>query len=466
MLHRIAIGIALCMLNTLSIAQTSEVARVYFDFDKSELKAEGRSALMNLPRQATCNYVVAGHTDSRGTNDYNQSLSENRMEEVRLFLLDNGFPAAQIESQFFGEEQPWRLGEDEESWRMNRRVDVLCTCPDEEPPAVEAPIEEFVDELLAMLDARPDTYFVKADRDTVLYLRKGGILSLSAGCFEVASPDAEIEIRVKEYYTLSDMVLGNLNTRWRDKPLESGGMAWIEVFADGKSTDLKPGAEYELRIPTEEVKADMGLWYGTSGSANDLGWLPTGPIGGGFNGSGNLAPRLGVKIPGKFKLFMHRMFNRSQWAYWQRVIKEQEAIEEGVPEDVEDIKDVNESVVKYYVLTPQRFGYINCDRYMNSGRKLVAVKTSLEMRSNVTAQLIIPSDKSIMPAYLMNQKIGFPNIPAGKSCELVAFKVEDGDYFLGRKSFSADGEGEVEIEEWEQLDVEGLKARIKELDNA
>lgn len=468
MLHRIAIGIAFCMLQSLVFCQDKQTVRVYFDYDKYELGAEGRRELLKLPQDRPCTFIVSGHTDSRGTNAYNQNLSKNRMEEVRLFLLDNGATPDRLESHFYGEEAPWKKGEDEKSWKMNRRVDVECLCPEKIEETTEKLVEESVDELLALLEGAPSTYFVTPNRDTTLYLEKGGILHLKANSLDGDFKEgAEVEIRVKEYYTLGDMVLGNLNTRWKDKPLESGGMVWVEVLLDGEPVDLKPEARYKLEIPVKGLKKEgMGLYYGSGSPNANLTWSP-GQLFGPMIGGG-LAPRLATgKMPGRFRLFLQSIFNRDQWAYWQEIKKQQEEIS-SLPDSIDNVasmSEVSREAIEYYVLQPKSFGYINCDRYVSSRQQLVAIHTNLPQSRAISARLIIPADKSIMPSYYQNELVYFPNIPIGKACKVMAFKVEGDKYFIGESDIKASNEV-VEVNEWEEMTLEDLKARVHGLDEA
>ncbi|MDH3387895.1 MAG: OmpA family protein [Gammaproteobacteria bacterium] len=68
--------------------------------------------------------VVAGHTDSRGSTEYNQGLSERRANSVAQYLLAKGVVAARIESVGFGENHPIADNSTEEGRSLNRRVEL------------------------------------------------------------------------------------------------------------------------------------------------------------------------------------------------------------------------------------------------------------------------------------------------------------------------------------------------------
>lgn len=104
-------------------------ADTYFDFDKSNLKPEGKDSLDALVRDmgdlnAVAKVEVVGHTDAIGTDEYNQGLSERRAATVKEYLADKGVPADKIETVGMGESQPVASNKTREGRAQNRRVEV------------------------------------------------------------------------------------------------------------------------------------------------------------------------------------------------------------------------------------------------------------------------------------------------------------------------------------------------------
>ncbi len=100
---------------------------VYFDFDQSALKPESRTLLLQHAAQLRTNnrrVVLEGHTDERGTREYNIALGERRANSVRDFLVLQGINANRIETVSYGEERPAVLGSNESAWSRNRRVEL------------------------------------------------------------------------------------------------------------------------------------------------------------------------------------------------------------------------------------------------------------------------------------------------------------------------------------------------------
>ena len=101
---------------------------VYFGFDSSEIDAQGQAVLNQqaqfLQANPSARVAIAGHTDERGSREYNMSLGERRAAAVRSYLLGKGVNQANVEIVSFGEERPVATGSGEEAWSQNRRAEL------------------------------------------------------------------------------------------------------------------------------------------------------------------------------------------------------------------------------------------------------------------------------------------------------------------------------------------------------
>lgn len=101
---------------------------IYFDFDQADLRAEYGDILAaharRLAEDSTLRMRLEGHADERGSREYNIGLGERRSQAVRRMLLIQGAGAEQISTVSFGEERPAAFGSDEESYTLNRRVEI------------------------------------------------------------------------------------------------------------------------------------------------------------------------------------------------------------------------------------------------------------------------------------------------------------------------------------------------------
>ena len=103
------------------------ITTFYFEFDSSDLKPEAMRALDVHGRDLQQNgsrVVLEGHTDERGTREYNMALGERRAQAVQRYLVLQGVSPAQLELVSYGEERPVATGSNEGSWEQNRRVEL------------------------------------------------------------------------------------------------------------------------------------------------------------------------------------------------------------------------------------------------------------------------------------------------------------------------------------------------------
>ncbi|VAW88189.1 Tol-Pal system peptidoglycan-associated lipoprotein PAL [hydrothermal vent metagenome] len=104
---------------------------VYFEFDQSAISDEDKVTL-----NAHADYLIGnpgahirleGHADERGTREYNVALGERRAGGVNRYLILKGVAASQLDMISYGEERPAKLGHEERSWSLNRRVELVYT---------------------------------------------------------------------------------------------------------------------------------------------------------------------------------------------------------------------------------------------------------------------------------------------------------------------------------------------------
>ncbi|RPG37585.1 MAG: peptidoglycan-associated lipoprotein Pal [SAR86 cluster bacterium] len=103
-------------------------ATIYFEFDKSNLTSKSiqtlKSAVNALKENSSIKITLAGHADERGTREYNLALGQRRAEIVSDYLVLNGIQNQRITVKSYGEERPAVIGQDEQSYAKNRRVDI------------------------------------------------------------------------------------------------------------------------------------------------------------------------------------------------------------------------------------------------------------------------------------------------------------------------------------------------------
>ena len=114
---------------TASSVAATIAQRIYFDYNAAELSEQSRTTLaakaQTLSAQRGIRIRISGHSDSRGSDEYNLALGLRRAAAAKRYLVQLGIADDRIEIVTYGEEQPTALGEDEAAWQQNRRAEFI-----------------------------------------------------------------------------------------------------------------------------------------------------------------------------------------------------------------------------------------------------------------------------------------------------------------------------------------------------
>jgi len=112
-------------------------SKIYFDYDQSTLTDSAKAKLDRKIRILNANPTLAveieGHTDERGSAEYNMALGQRRAASVKRYLVQHGIADSRITIISYGEERPVAPGHDEDSWKQNRRAEFVITFGDVQP---------------------------------------------------------------------------------------------------------------------------------------------------------------------------------------------------------------------------------------------------------------------------------------------------------------------------------------------
>jgi len=102
---------------------------IYFEYDSSQVQeqyldllAEHGDYLAEHPDQQV---RIEGHTDERGSREYNIALGDRRAQAIKRLIMFQGVDAEQITTVSYGEERPVDSAHNEEAWAQNRRVELI-----------------------------------------------------------------------------------------------------------------------------------------------------------------------------------------------------------------------------------------------------------------------------------------------------------------------------------------------------
>jgi len=102
-------------------------ARIYFDYDRDALRDDAMATLDQKAAVLQANpgvtLTITGHTDERGSDEYNLALGQRRAAQVKRYLVSKGIDGARLTTQSMGESQPAVQGSDEGAFQQNRRAE-------------------------------------------------------------------------------------------------------------------------------------------------------------------------------------------------------------------------------------------------------------------------------------------------------------------------------------------------------
>lgn len=118
-------------LKKLEVGSRVVLKNIFFDYDKASLRSESKTELKRLKAVLVDNpnmsLEIGGHTDSRGSSDYNTRLSKNRAKAVVDYLIQNGIDQSRLTYKGYGKSDPVATNDTEEGRQENRRVEFKVT---------------------------------------------------------------------------------------------------------------------------------------------------------------------------------------------------------------------------------------------------------------------------------------------------------------------------------------------------
>ena len=115
----------------IEVGQVVRLNNVFFDFDKATLREESFVELDRVVKLMNENpsleIEMSAHTDSKGSDEYNLKLSDNRARSVMEYILSKGIPENRIQSKGYGETRPVAENDTDENRQLNRRVEFTIT---------------------------------------------------------------------------------------------------------------------------------------------------------------------------------------------------------------------------------------------------------------------------------------------------------------------------------------------------
>lgn len=114
-----------------ALNRNSPFQPVFYGYDQDTIDEAGQQALNSnatlMKKYPTWVVTIEGHSDERGTAEYNLALGERRALAARNYLVSLGIPADRLRTVSYGKEFPFEPGHEEGSWSKNRRAHFVVT---------------------------------------------------------------------------------------------------------------------------------------------------------------------------------------------------------------------------------------------------------------------------------------------------------------------------------------------------
>ena len=117
------------LLKKVAVGTSIVLKNIFFDYDKATLRDESipeLGRLIDLLKEVpTMKIEISGHTDSRGTDEYNQKLSESRAKSVVAYLIEKGIASKRLQYKGYGESKPVATNDTDDGRQQNRRTEFM-----------------------------------------------------------------------------------------------------------------------------------------------------------------------------------------------------------------------------------------------------------------------------------------------------------------------------------------------------
>lgn len=270
-------------------AQDQKQWTILFPFDEYVLneaaKAELDELVIFLETVVLGEVHLQGHTDGKGNNAYNQTLSTNRAIAVRDYLVSKGLDSEKIKTDWFGEEQPQADNESAVGRQRNRRVVVQLTYERlivVIPIVTEAPIAPEIETPVPTTIAIPEDIKLKLDKsntatfaynckgDIQITGQRGAILRIPEGVLVDCDELGKLEVKMHELTSKNDIVNSKASTYSGNQMLQSGGMVFFDITKDGRRVNMN--GCLEVVVPGPKVEGMQPYYTSNTTNKAQIDW--------------------------------------------------------------------------------------------------------------------------------------------------------------------------------------------------
>lgn len=257
-------------------------------------------------------------------------------------------------------------------------------------------------------------FTINPNKDETINGIGGTIITFYANslqCNDGNEVKGNVQISLTEYYSTADILKAQLNTASGPLLLETGGMIYIKANCESckeKEVKIKDGYSYQISFPTNEIKPGMGIFTGnTDENKNLIDW------------------QVAEFIENDIDLF------DTNSEYEDVFVEDMET-----GEMIKKFKTIEEEKL-YHTLNSKDFGWINCDRFIDTPNPSILASTVASPVKNNNVILVFKNIKSIINLYPdANGKYTAQNLPYGEKAVLISYSIANGKTYFGKKEIT------------------------------
>lgn len=242
---------------------------IYFESAKYELNKEAKMSLDilldSLKNFQSYKIFISGNTDDVGDSIYNKSLSEQRVNSTKDYLIAHAVLKTAFKTAALGERKPIADNLTDQGKQKNRRVDISISFV-RKVPIDSSQIFPSVCEIYKLIEIKPQEFCINPTRDTVIRCSKGTLVYVKANSFKISKTckTEYLTIKVKEDFLKSEMILDNLSTTSNGQLLETQGMVYTEANdCNGNTLNLLKAKDLVVFVPTDSFVPETKILFGS-----------------------------------------------------------------------------------------------------------------------------------------------------------------------------------------------------------
>jgi len=407
-------------------SQTTTECSVQFETNSSILSPESKSTLeewlASIGPKNIVSMSISGHTDSDGTDHYNQWLSKRRTESVKAFFDQRNIQSRMLELAPMGESAPIADNESESGKQNNRRVEILAE--------VTQPTYTEIGEKLG-----PVTQSFKASgNEPIQVIGKGGTEVLIPASALVNESGlvviGEVDIELTEYLEKSDFLFGGLHTQSGDRLLETGGTVLVEAFSNGEKLKLAKGQKMDILFASRTAGDGMEIFNGVTSEDGVMDWSQAKQFGAVYEA---------VSLEDGFI-----RYTRTKDGVVESTVVREGPITNWKLDSLTMTEYHEQTEMTSLMMSSSKLGWINCDRF-SPAEQNAELLVNVDTAYHPSVFLVFNDINSVMRGYYWDKEIKFQRIPSNKDVKVVALSYVNEQAYYAMQELTTDKIFEVEL---------------------